>query len=71
MTAELWKFNENTTSQTGYLIIFEDSKEMHLAQITFRNLQSHLAYCYIQMSVLIRHTVCEYLLYIQHFRHEW
>ena len=39
--------------------------------ITFHNLQSHLAYGYFIILILFRCIVCESLVKIQRFRHEW
>ena len=45
-------------------------KKTQLNQNAFHNLQSHLAYRYIKLCTLIRHTICESLVEIQQFRHK-
>ena len=52
------------------VIIFEVSKQTHLNQITFHNLQSHLAYQHTKLWVLFRHTLYKNLVKIHYLRHE-
>ena len=54
-----------------HVIIFENSQKTHLNQINFHNLLSHLIYRPTKLCVLIKHIICECLLKIQHFGHEW
>ena len=61
----LLKFDEDITFQI--YVLCNNVKQMYLNQKNFHNLQSHLAYL---MFTSIRHTICEILVKIQHFRHE-
>ena len=44
---------------------------MQLNQKNFHNLQSHLAHRHTKLWIIIRHRVCESLVKIHYFRHEW
>ena len=48
----------------------KNSQKMQLNRRIFHNLQSHLACWHIKMCTSIKHTICESLMKIQHFRHE-
>ena len=46
-------------------------KKNALNQRIFHKMQSHLAFQHIKMCKLIRHTICESLVKLQQFKHEW
>ena len=45
-------------------IMYENTRKAQLNQRPLHNMQLHLAYRYIKMCVLIRHTFCESLLFV-------
>ena len=49
----------------------KNSQKTQIKWKTFHNLQSHLACCHTKICTLIRHTICESLVKIHHFSHEY
>ena len=60
----LWSYNFQTCNNIWKFL------KTQLKQITFHNLQSHLVCWHAIMFILIRYTICKYLLKIKYFRHK-
>ena len=53
------------------MVMYENSQKTQSNQCTLHNLQSHLAWWLSKLCTLIRNRICETLVKMQYFRHEY